>query len=105
MTGTRSLAIRATTSTPARDRANATVCTCSRTHPASSSPVSVMVLTLDGCPVSSTSSGGSQRANVIDARGEPSRVTGVTGIPRSREACSSGSATVADAKTKVGSER
>ena len=36
------------------------------------------------------------------ARGEPSSVTGRTGIPIRRAACPPGSATVAEARTKVG---
>ncbi len=105
VTGTRCLAMEATTSTPARERAKATVCTPSRTQPASSSPVSVIVLTRRSSPLSSRTRGGSQRANVMGARGDPSRVTALTGIPRRRPACCSGSATVADASTKVGLER
>ena len=47
---------------------------------------------------------GSQRANVMAPRGEPSSVSARTGIPISADAWAAGSLTVAEARTKIGSE-
>jgi hypothetical protein len=53
-------------------------------------------------PESSGSSGGSHRATVRPAAGEPSSLTATTSRPVRRSAKPAGSATVAEASTSVG---
>ena len=100
-------ALAATVSTPARDRANATVCTPSTTRSAKRSPVSATALRRCGAsslPPPPGTRPGSHRPNVIDSRGDPSWVTDRTGIPIRALAWVCGSATVALARMNVGED-
>ena len=97
------------TSAPTRDRANATVCTPASTRSANRSAVSATAERRRAVTADSASTvgriSGSHNPIVTAARGDPSWVTGRTGIPMRAAACAPGSATVADARTKVGFAR
>ncbi len=95
-----------TVSAPRRERMKARVRTPSATRSASRSAISAVAERRTGAPCSPSSevNGGSQSASATWPRGDPSSVTASTSSPVSRVAETAGSATVADASTKVGEE-
>ncbi len=82
----------------------ASVRTRSTTRSVSRSATSLVADRRTGAPFSPTpgTKGGSHSASAVRPRGEPSSVTAMTSSPVSRPADTSGSATVAEASTKVG---
>ncbi len=94
----------ATVSAPRRERTKARVRTRSTTRSVSRSATSLAAERRTGAPFSPSpgTNGGSHSASAVRPRGEPSSVTAVTSRPVSRPADTSGSATVAEARTKVG---
>ena len=97
-------AVSATVSAPRRERTNASVRTPSATRSASRSATSAVAARRTGAPFSPAYdvNGGSHSPSETWPRAEVSSVTASTSRPVSRPAETAGSATVAEARTKVG---